>query len=58
MASRNVATASDALPLNSDAVGSRATSARFRPHAVQNTPAPGGSPQNGQTRVLGSTLAA
>ena len=36
-------------------VGRRSTSARLRPHAAQNTPTPGGSPQKGQTRALGST---
>ena len=34
-------------------VGSRSTAARLRPHAAQNTPSPGGSPQKGQTRVVG-----
>src|SRR4051812_50197990 len=34
-------------------VGSCSTFERLRPHAAQNTPAPGGSPQNGQTRSLG-----
>src|SRR4051812_49777735 len=37
------------------AVGRRSTPARLRPHASQNTPGPGGTPQNGQTRALGST---
>ena len=32
-------------------VGSRSTAARLRPHAVQNIPTPGVSPQNGQTRT-------
>ncbi len=35
-------------------VGSRSTAARLRPHAAQNTAAPGGSPQNGHTRTVAS----
>ena len=39
---------------HSSRVGSCSTAARLRPHAAQNTPDPGGSPQNGQTRAPGS----
>src|SRR4051812_38502852 len=35
-------------------VGSCSTPARLRPHASQKTPAPGGSPQNGHTRIAPS----
>src|SRR4051794_28187385 len=36
-------------------VGSRSTAPRLRPHAAQKTPAPGGSPQYGQTRSIATT---
>jgi hypothetical protein len=46
-----LAALADRAVSHSARVGKRSTAARLRPHAAQNIPTPGGSPQNAQTRT-------